>query len=99
MPTWSAVQRRTMVRLTTLPATAFAPEFVSQPRPAHVSCRSLACRGMEAHHLTYPPPLLNLIHDMATATTDTSTIPVSGMHCAACSGRVQRALESTPGVS
>jgi P-type Cu+ transporter len=27
------------------------------------------------------------------------TIPVQGMHCAACSARVQRALERTPGVS
>ncbi len=26
------------------------------------------------------------------------TIPVSGMTCAACSGRIQRTLETTPGV-
>ena len=31
--------------------------------------------------------------------TDTATIPVSGMTCAACSARVQRTLEKTPGVS
>jgi Cu+-exporting ATPase len=31
--------------------------------------------------------------------TDTATIPVSGMTCAACSSRVQRTLEKTPGVS
>jgi Cu+-exporting ATPase len=31
--------------------------------------------------------------------TDTCTIEVSGMTCAACSGRVQRALEKTPGVA
>ncbi|HET9464315.1 MAG TPA: cation transporter [Gemmatimonadales bacterium] len=30
---------------------------------------------------------------------DTATIPVSGMTCAACSSRVQRTLEKTPGVS
>jgi Cu+-exporting ATPase len=30
---------------------------------------------------------------------DTCTIEVSGMTCAACSGRVQRALEKTPGVT
>jgi Cu+-exporting ATPase len=30
---------------------------------------------------------------------DKVTIPVSGMTCAACSGRVQRALEKAPGVS
>ncbi|HEU5303150.1 MAG TPA: heavy metal translocating P-type ATPase, partial [Gemmatimonadales bacterium] len=35
----------------------------------------------------------------STSTTETSTIPVSGMTCAACSGRVQRTLEKTPGVS
>ena len=35
---------------------------------------------------------------MTTATTATSTIPVSGMTCAGCSGRVQQVLESTPGV-
>ena len=32
-------------------------------------------------------------------TTDTATIPVTGMTCAACSARVQRTLEGTPGVS
>jgi Cu+-exporting ATPase len=32
-------------------------------------------------------------------TTDIATIPVSGMTCAACSARVQRSLEDTPGVS
>src|SRR3954468_24990568 len=36
---------------------------------------------------------------MTTATPTTCTIPVSGMHCAGCSSRVQQALESTPGVS
>jgi P-type Cu+ transporter len=37
---------------------------------------------------------------MTIATTlETSTIPVSGMHCAGCSSRVQRALEQAPGVS
>src|SRR4051812_2736594 len=30
--------------------------------------------------------------------SDTTTIPVSGMHCAACSARVQHQLEHTPGV-
>jgi Cu+-exporting ATPase len=30
--------------------------------------------------------------------TDSCTIPVSGMTCAACSGRVQRSLETSPGV-
>jgi P-type Cu+ transporter len=30
---------------------------------------------------------------------ESCTIPVSGMHCAACSSRVQRTLEQTPGVS
>src|SRR5690606_33544366 len=34
----------------------------------------------------------------ATA-TDRVTIPVTGMTCAACSGRVQRALARTPGVA
>jgi P-type Cu+ transporter len=37
---------------------------------------------------------------MTTATThETCTIPVSGMHCASCSARVQNALETSPGVS
>jgi Cu+-exporting ATPase len=36
---------------------------------------------------------------MTTATSETCTIPVSGMTCAGCSGRVQRALEQAPGVS
>ncbi|HEX2093396.1 MAG TPA: heavy metal translocating P-type ATPase [Longimicrobiaceae bacterium] len=39
---------------------------------------------------------------MGTTTADEAakvTIPVSGMTCAACSGRVQRALEKQPGVS
>jgi Cu+-exporting ATPase len=31
--------------------------------------------------------------------TDSATIPVTGMTCAACSARVQRTLERTPGVS
>jgi Cu+-exporting ATPase len=34
-----------------------------------------------------------------TTATDTTTIPVTGMHCAACSSRVQRTLEKAPGVS
>ena len=34
----------------------------------------------------------------STATHPRITIPVSGMTCAACQGRVQRALERTPGV-
>jgi copper chaperone CopZ len=33
------------------------------------------------------------------ATANTIAIPVSGMHCAGCSSRVQRALEQAPGVS
>jgi P-type Cu+ transporter len=36
---------------------------------------------------------------MNTATTETRTIPVTGMHCAGCTSRVQQVLESTPGVS
>ena len=31
--------------------------------------------------------------------TDSRTIQVQGMTCAACSARIQRALERTPGVS
>ena len=38
-------------------------------------------------------------HAPPAATAEKVTIPVSGMTCAACSGRVQRALEKTPGVS
>src|SRR5688572_12800436 len=34
-----------------------------------------------------------------TLNTESCVIPVSGMTCAACSGRVQRALERSPGVS
>jgi P-type Cu+ transporter len=34
-----------------------------------------------------------------TASSDTCTIPVSGMTCAGCSSRVQRTLETTPGVN
>ena len=41
------------------------------------------------------PPMTALAPDAAG---DTCTIEVSGMTCAACSGRVQRALEKTPGV-
>jgi Cu+-exporting ATPase len=37
-----------------------------------------------------------LTHSMSTGT---ATVPVSGMTCAACSARVQRALERVPGVS
>jgi P-type Cu+ transporter len=44
--------------------------------------------------MTLPPAFT-----MTTATSTTCTIPVSGMHCAGCSSRVQQALESTPGVS
>src|SRR5919106_2733460 len=36
---------------------------------------------------------------MTTAVSETSTIPVSGMTCAGCSSRVQRALQQSPGVS
>ncbi len=35
----------------------------------------------------------------AVQSPETCTIPVSGMTCAACSGRVQRTLERTPGVA
>jgi Cu+-exporting ATPase len=38
-------------------------------------------------------------HAHAAAAPEKVTIPVSGMTCAACSGRVQRALEKTPGVN
>ena len=38
-------------------------------------------------------------HAGPAATAEKVTIPVSGMTCAACSGRVQRALEKTLGVS
>jgi Cu+-exporting ATPase len=34
-----------------------------------------------------------------TADAESCTIPVTGMTCAACSGRVQRTLEQTPGVA
>ncbi len=37
--------------------------------------------------------------DALTASTDSCTIPVTGMTCAACSSRVQRTLERTDGVS
>ena len=37
--------------------------------------------------------------DTLTASTDSCTIPVTGMTCAACSSRVQRTLERTDGVS
>ena len=48
------------------------------------------------------PPARELTppHDSAVATGPVRlTIPVSGMTCAACQARVQRALEKTPGVS
>jgi P-type Cu+ transporter len=35
---------------------------------------------------------------MTTATNETCTIPVSGMHCAGCTSRVQQVLENMPGV-
>jgi Cu+-exporting ATPase len=35
----------------------------------------------------------------ATTTIETCTVPVTGMTCAACSGRIQRTLENTPGVN
>jgi Cu+-exporting ATPase len=38
-------------------------------------------------------------HKAPAATAEKVTIPISGMTCAACSGRVQRALEKAPGVS
>jgi Cu+-exporting ATPase len=37
--------------------------------------------------------------DTLTSPTESCTIPVTGMTCAACSGRVQRTLEQTPGVA
>ena len=37
--------------------------------------------------------------DTLTSATESCTIPVTGMTCAACSGRVQRTLERTEGVS
>ncbi|MBA3496051.1 MAG: copper-translocating P-type ATPase [Gemmatimonadales bacterium] len=37
--------------------------------------------------------------ETVAAPSESSTIPVSGMTCAACSGRVQRALERAPGVA
>jgi Cu+-exporting ATPase len=39
------------------------------------------------------------VHAAPAATAEKVTIPVSGMTCAACSGRVQRALVKAPGVS
>jgi Cu+-exporting ATPase len=39
------------------------------------------------------------VHAGAPAAAEKVTIPVSGMTCAACSGRVQRALEKEPGVA
>ncbi|HEU4762657.1 MAG TPA: cation transporter, partial [Gemmatimonadales bacterium] len=36
---------------------------------------------------------------MATSETTKLEFPVSGMHCAACQARVQRALEKAPGVN
>ena len=36
---------------------------------------------------------------MTTSTLETLTIPVSGMHCAGCSARVQSTLEHAPGVA
>src|SRR4051794_2755779 len=38
-------------------------------------------------------------HPVIDQMQESCTIPVSGMHCAACSSRVQRTLEQTPGVS
>ena len=37
--------------------------------------------------------------DTQATPTESCTIPVTGMTCAACSGRVQRTLERTPGVA
>ena len=37
--------------------------------------------------------------DTRASPTESCTIPVTGMTCAACSGRVQRTLERTPGVA
>ena len=46
------------------------------------------------------PGFGGLTHDRDAATAPSScTIPVQGMTCAACSARVQRSLERTPGVS
>ena len=39
------------------------------------------------------------VSDTRTSPTESCTIPVTGMTCAACSGRVQRTLEKTPGVT
>src|SRR5215203_235238 len=73
-----------------------------------LSCRSLQRMRMCLVSLTYPYPLhtFPLIRitlppalTMTTATSSACTIPISGMHCAGCSSRVQQALESTPGVS
>src|SRR3954451_17477809 len=72
-------------------------------------CRSLRRMRMSLARLTYPYPLHSFPCDirspsqpaftMTTATTEICTIPVSGMHCAGCTSRVQQVLESTPGVN
>jgi len=36
---------------------------------------------------------------MSSPSTETITLPVTGMHCAACQARVQRELEASPGVA
>jgi Cu+-exporting ATPase len=45
-----------------------------------------------------PLPVHPLPFTPFSSVSDTATIPVSGMHCAACSARVQQKLEHTPGV-
>jgi Cu+-exporting ATPase len=39
------------------------------------------------------------VTDILVPASESCTIPVTGMTCAACSGRVQRALEKSPGVA
>ncbi len=96
--------RRLTVRAEDQTRSRRAGEMASCP----LFCRSLRRIRMSLVRLTYPYPLhtfpligapLPPALTMTIATSTTCTIPVSGMHCAGCSSRVQQALERTPGVS
>ncbi|HUR95941.1 MAG TPA: heavy metal translocating P-type ATPase [Gemmatimonadales bacterium] len=54
--------------------------------------------GNVAHHPANAGTLVSMAETMS-ASTETCTIPVTGMTCAACSGRVQRSLEQATGVA
>ena len=108
MPLYRGKQVGSCRRLTIRAEGQTRPRRAGEMASCPLFCRSLRRIRMSLVRLTYPYPLhtfpligapLPPALTMTIATSTTCTIPVSGMHCAGCSSRVQQALERTPGVS